>query len=59
LLDRPVAFNRATVTLAHGDKLLVAQYSGPRLPEGCKTLPQGSTIKWIIVDISAIPTGPQ
>ena len=36
-----VPCNRASVTLAQGDCALLGQYSGPRLPEGCKTLPEG------------------
>ena len=43
---------RATVTLKPGDDLLVAQYSGPRLPEGTKTLPEGATIKFMTVTVS-------
>ena len=36
LLGREVPCNRASVTLAHGDEVLVGQYSGPRLPEGAR-----------------------
>lgn len=32
-----------------GPKLLVAQYSGPRLPEGATALPEGATIEWWLV----------
>ena len=49
VLGVPVACNRATVTLKYGDVALVGQYSGPRLPEGCSTLPEGAAIKWMIV----------
>lgn len=28
---------------------LVGQYSGPRLPEGAKTLPEGAVIRWVTV----------
>ena len=49
VLGVPVACNRATVSLQYGDVALVGQYSGPRLPEGCSTLPEGATIKWVIV----------
>ena len=37
---------RVTVSLTHGEIILVGQYSGPRLPEGATTLPEGATIKW-------------
>ena len=43
-LDIPA--NRASVTLSYDDIIIVAQYSGPRLPEGATTLPEGATIKW-------------
>lgn len=47
-----VTSNRASVTLAAGDVLFVAQYSGSRLPEGATTLPEGATIRWFQVDVS-------
>ena len=50
-LGVPVAFNRATVALAPGDRLLVAQYRGPRLPEGATTLPGGAAIEYLAVSI--------
>lgn len=46
-----VPCNRRTVTLGSGDRLLVGQYSGPRLEEGTSTLPEGATIKWLMVSI--------
>ena len=52
VLGVPVACNRATVTLKDGDLALVGQYSGPRLPEGCSTLPEGATIRWVIVRVT-------
>lgn len=51
LLGIPVAVNRTTVTLQSGDVALVGQLRGPRLPEGCKTLPDGATIQWILVTV--------
>ena len=51
VLGKPVEMNRANVSLTAGDSVLVGQYSGPRLPEGCKELPEGATIKWLVVDI--------
>jgi len=44
-----VPFNRETVELKGGDLLLVAQYKGPRLPEGATELPEGAAIKWVAV----------
>ena len=52
VLGVPVACNRVSVTLRHGDTALVGQYSGPRLPEGASQLPEGATIKWMIVGVS-------
>jgi hypothetical protein len=51
LLGRQIAFNRVSVTLYKGDTLYVGQYSGPRLPEGATTLPEGATVKWLKVVI--------
>lgn len=48
MLGRPVAMNRATVALNPGDELLVGEYSGPRLPEGATSLPEGAEIKWAL-----------
>lgn len=46
-----VAFNRANVTLARGDRALVGQYAGPRLPEGATKLPEGASIRWLLVTV--------
>jgi hypothetical protein len=46
-----VAHNRVTLRLAAGDVLYVAQYEGPRLPEGATTLPQGARFEWVEVRI--------
>ena len=42
ILNREVEPHRATVKLAPGDVLFVAQYRGSRLPEGATTLPEGA-----------------
>ncbi len=52
VLRVPVSPNRATVALKPGDEVLVGQYRGPRMPEGCKTLPEGAKIDWCLVTIS-------
>ena len=51
VLGVPVPCNRVSVTLRHGDLALVGQYSGPRLPEGATSLPEGATIKWVVVGV--------
>jgi hypothetical protein len=51
VLGAPVPANRATVSLNKGDRALVGQYIGPRLPEGATSLPEGATITWLVVDV--------
>ena len=51
VLGVAVPCNRATVALKEGDVALVGQYSGPRLPEGATTLPEGAAIKWLVVGV--------
>jgi hypothetical protein len=45
------ARQRPTVTLLRGDRLVVAQYRGPRLPEGATQLPEGATIEFSLVTV--------
>jgi hypothetical protein len=51
VLGVDVPTNRVSVTLNVGDLALVGQYSGPRLPEGATTLPEGAAIKWLVVGV--------
>jgi len=46
-----VEMNRESVILdsMSGDKMLVAQLVGGRLPEGCKTLPEGFRLQGVLV----------
>ena len=53
VLGVEIPCSRATVALKEGDVALVGQYSGPRLAEGCSTLPEGATIKWLVVGVKA------
>lgn len=46
-----VAFNRVSVKLTKGDVFYVAQVVGGRLPEGCTTLPDGYSFKFLKVTI--------
>jgi len=50
-LDTPVPFNRESVKLRTGDIALVCQYSGPRLPIGCRDLPAGAQIDYFLVEV--------
>ena len=51
ILGVKVPCNRVSVTLKSGDNALLGQYSGPRLPEGATTLPEGASIKWVLVNV--------
>ena len=51
VLGVEIPCNRATVALKEGDVALVGQYSGPRLPEGATSLPEGAAIKWVVVGV--------
>ena len=57
VLGVTVPCNRATVALKEGDVALVGQYSGPRLPEGATSLPEGATIRWLVVGVNAPAAG--
>jgi hypothetical protein len=50
-----VVANRATVKLELGEEFMVAQYIGPRLPEGTTTLPEGARIEFICGRVLSIP----
>lgn len=43
---------RATLVLTPEDYILVAQYTGPRLPEGTTSLPEGAKIEYWEVKVS-------
>lgn len=47
--------NRANLTLNNGDILYVAQYRGPRLPEGATELPENATLEFL--EVSMKPKG--
>lgn len=46
-----VECNRETVRLDRGETVLVAQYDGPRLPEGATELPEGASFRWLEVTV--------
>ena len=46
-----VPMNRCNDKLEVGDVLLVAQYTGPRLPEGATQLPEGASIVFLKCEI--------
>lgn len=49
ILGRKVEMNRASIKLAPGDELYVAQLTGGRLPEGATTIPEGMEISFLRV----------
>ena len=51
VLGIEVPCNRVSVTLKPGENALLGQYTGPRLPEGATTLPEGASIKWVLVNV--------
>jgi hypothetical protein len=51
LLETDVQPQRVSVTLESGEKVLLGQYRGPRLPEGATELPEGATIQWFVVTV--------
>lgn len=46
-----VESRRETLKIKEGDSLLVAQYSGPRLPEGATKLPEGAKVLFYYIFI--------
>lgn len=54
LLGRTVEMRRVSTSLSPGDELLVAQYNGPRLPEGATSLPEGANLRWIHVCVEEL-----
>ena len=52
ILGVEVAMNRINVSLTPDTELYVAQVVGGRLPEGCTTLPEGVTIRFIRATIA-------
>ena len=49
LLGFEVPANRVSYAVEDGDVLFVAQYTGPRLPEGATQLPEGGNIRFFRV----------
>ena len=45
------AQTRPTVKMTTGEKAVVAQYIGPRLPEGATRLPEGAKIEFFLVTL--------
>ena len=52
ILGVNVAVARVNVALRSGDSAIVAQFTGPRLPEGATTLPPGAEIRFLRVTVA-------
>jgi hypothetical protein len=52
LLGMDIPMNRSNSKIDNGESIIVAQYVGPRLPEGCTCLPEGATMKFIKVTVT-------
>jgi hypothetical protein len=46
ILGLEVPVNRASLTIFPGEDIVIAQYIGPRLPEGTTVLPDDAKIQW-------------
>ena len=53
MLGVDIPANRTNVVLDEDTTLVVAQYRGPRLPEGTTKLPEGATIEFYAVALEA------
>ena len=51
LLGMEVPCERRNVSLRPTDCAVLGQYTGPRLPEGATTLPEGAVIRWYLVSV--------
>lgn len=53
LLQKEIPCNRVTVHLKQNEKCIIAQYIGPRLPEGATMLPEGAEIRFFHVKMES------
>ena len=49
-----VACCRLTLSMSAGERAILGQYNGPRLPEGATTLPDGASIRWLMVEVGEV-----
>lgn len=47
-----VPVDRASIILQPEDAVIIAQYVGPRLPEGTTRLPEGAAFRWWLVSVA-------
>jgi hypothetical protein len=53
ILEMDIPTNRVTVQLRENERCIVAQYIGPRLPEGAISLPEGAEIRFFHVKMES------
>lgn len=51
MLGVPIEFNRCSAVFEIGDIILTCAYTGPRLPEGATSLPEGAKFRFFISEI--------
>jgi len=51
ILEVPIKAARISLEVKAGDYLLIAQYTGPRLPEKCVLLPANAAFTWWWVSV--------
>ncbi len=51
ILGRDIPANRMNISLNEDTVMYVAQYRGPRLPEGATKLPEGATLEFFEVTV--------
>ena len=54
MLGMTVQPNRVSVQLSHHEEAVVAQYIGPRLPEGATSLPEGAKIEFFHLTVGEL-----
>ena len=52
MFDVSIFVNRQSVRLERGEEAVVFQYTGPRLPEGVTSLPEGSELVPMLITVS-------
>ena len=52
ILGMDIPQNRTSNKIDNGESVIVAQYVGPRLPEGAVELPEGASLKFIKVTVT-------
>jgi hypothetical protein len=52
ILGMDIPQNRTSNKIQDGESILVAQYVGPRLPEGATELPENASLKFIKVTVT-------